>query len=122
MEMHQLRYFAAVARTGTFSRGAQEYRVAQPSLSQQILKLEEELGDRLFERTQRRALLTTAGSLFLPYAKSILVGRRARTAGDLRDGASKSEERSFSERFRPLPHIFCLSSSLLSEKNIPRSK
>ncbi len=40
MEMHQLRYFAAVARMGAFSRGAQECRVAQPSLSQQILKLE----------------------------------------------------------------------------------
>jgi DNA-binding transcriptional LysR family regulator len=53
------------------SRGPR-MRVAQPSLSQQILKLEEELGDRLFERTQRRVLLTTAGSLFLPYAKSIL--------------------------------------------------
>ena len=72
MEMHQLRYFAAVARTGTFSRGAQECRVAQPSLSQQILKLEEEFGERLFERTQRKALLTPAGSLFLPYAASIL--------------------------------------------------
>jgi LysR family hydrogen peroxide-inducible transcriptional activator len=72
MEMHQLRYFAAVARTGTFSRGAQECRVAQPSLSQQILKLEEELGERLFERTQRKALLTPAGSLFLRYAASIL--------------------------------------------------
>lgn len=72
MEMHQLRYFAAVARTGTFTRAAQECRIAQPSLSQQILKLEEELGDRLFERTRRKALLTAAGSLFLPYAVSIL--------------------------------------------------
>jgi LysR family transcriptional regulator, hydrogen peroxide-inducible genes activator len=72
MEMHQLRYFAAVARTGTFSRAARECRIAQPSLSQQILKLEEELGDRLFERTRRKALLTPAGSLFLPYAVSIL--------------------------------------------------
>ena len=40
MEMHQLRYFVAVARTGTFSRAARECRVAQPSLSQQIQKLE----------------------------------------------------------------------------------
>jgi LysR family transcriptional regulator, hydrogen peroxide-inducible genes activator len=72
MEMHQLRYFAAVARTGTFSRAARECRVAQPSLSQQILKLEDEVGERLFERTQRRALLTPAGSLFLPHALNIL--------------------------------------------------
>jgi LysR family hydrogen peroxide-inducible transcriptional activator len=72
MEMHQLRYFAAVARTGNFSRAARECRVAQPSLSQQILKLEDEVGERLFERTQRQALLTPAGSLFLPHAVSIL--------------------------------------------------
>ena len=72
MEMHQLRYFAAVARTGNFSRAARECRVAQPSLSQQILKLEDEVGERLFERTQRQAHLTSAGSLFLPHALSIL--------------------------------------------------
>ena len=51
MEMHQLRYFVAVARTGTFSRAAGECRVAQPPLSQQIQKLESEVGDLLFERT-----------------------------------------------------------------------
>ena len=72
MEMHQLRYFAAVARTGNFSRAAHECRVAQPSLSQQILKLEDEVGERLFERTRRRALLTPAGALFLPHALGIL--------------------------------------------------
>jgi LysR family transcriptional regulator, hydrogen peroxide-inducible genes activator len=72
MEMRQLRYFAAVARTGSFSRAARECHVAQPSLSQQIIKLEEEVGERLFERTQRKALLTPAGSLLLPHAVSIL--------------------------------------------------
>ena len=70
--MHQLRYFVAVARTGTFSRAAGECRVAQPPLSQQIQKLESEVGDRLFERTRRRAILTPAGALFLPHALSIL--------------------------------------------------
>jgi LysR family transcriptional regulator, hydrogen peroxide-inducible genes activator len=72
MEMHQLLYFVTVARTGTFSRAAGECRVAQPSLSQQIQKLESELGERLFERTRRRAILTPAGVLFLPHALSIL--------------------------------------------------
>ena len=72
MEMHQLRYFVAVTRTGTFSRAAGECRVAQPSLSQQIQKLESEVGERLFERTRRRAILTPAGALFLPHALSIL--------------------------------------------------
>jgi LysR family hydrogen peroxide-inducible transcriptional activator len=72
MEMHQLRYFVAIARTGTFSRAAVQCRVAQPSLSQQIQKLESEVGDRLFERTRRQAILTPAGTLFLPHALSIL--------------------------------------------------
>src|SRR5246127_1786166 len=72
MEMHQLRYFVAVARSGNFSRAADECRVAQPSLSQQILKLEDEVGERLFERTRRRAILTPAGSLFLPHALDVL--------------------------------------------------
>jgi LysR family transcriptional regulator, hydrogen peroxide-inducible genes activator len=76
MEMRQLRYFAAVARTGSFSQAARECRVAQPSLSQQIIKLEEEVGERLFERTQRKALLTAAGSLLLPHAVSILEDAR----------------------------------------------
>jgi LysR family hydrogen peroxide-inducible transcriptional activator len=72
MEMHQLRYFVAVARSGNFSRAADECRVAQPSLSQQILKLEDEVGERLFERTRRRAILTQAGTLFLPHALNSL--------------------------------------------------
>ncbi|HXM01240.1 MAG TPA: LysR substrate-binding domain-containing protein [Chthoniobacterales bacterium] len=72
MEMHQLRYFVAVARSGNFSRAADECRVAQPSLSQQILKLEDEVGERLFERTRRRAMLTPAGTLFLPHALNVL--------------------------------------------------
>jgi LysR family hydrogen peroxide-inducible transcriptional activator len=72
MEMHQLRYFVAVARSGNFSRAADECHVAQPSLSQQILKLEDEVGERLFERTRRRAILTPAGTLFLPHVLNIL--------------------------------------------------
>ncbi|MGH7849280.1 MAG: LysR family transcriptional regulator, partial [Thermodesulfobacteriota bacterium] len=48
MEFHQLRYFVAVADSGGFSKAARICFVAQPSLSQQILKLERELGQRLF--------------------------------------------------------------------------
>ncbi|MGA2871487.1 MAG: LysR family transcriptional regulator, partial [Verrucomicrobiota bacterium] len=58
MEMHQLRYMVAVARTKNFSRAAEQCHVSQPSLSQQIQKLESELGGRLFERTKREARLT----------------------------------------------------------------
>lgn len=72
MEMHQLRYFLAVARLGNFSRAAEECHVAQPSLSQQIQKLEEELGESLIERTPRLARLTSAGVLLVPRARQIL--------------------------------------------------
>lgn len=61
MALHQLRYFLAVARTKNFSRAAEQCHVAQPSLSQQIMKLEAELGERLFERTKREVALTPAG-------------------------------------------------------------
>lgn len=72
MEMHQLRYTVAVARTGNFSRAAEQCRVAQPSLSQQIQKLEDELGERLFERLKSGVKLTAAGELFLVRAARIL--------------------------------------------------
>lgn len=72
MEVHQLRYFCAVARHGTFTRASQVEHVAQPSLSQQILKLEAELGARLFDRLPRSAKLTVFGKAFLPKAERIL--------------------------------------------------
>jgi LysR family hydrogen peroxide-inducible transcriptional activator len=72
MEMHQLRYVVAVARAGNFSRAAEQCHVSQPSLSQQVQKLEEELGERLFVRTKREARLTQAGEDFLPRAVRIL--------------------------------------------------
>ena len=72
MEMHQLRYVVAVSRAGNFSRAAAQCHVSQPSLSQQILKLEEELGERLFDRMKREAKLTPHGEAFLPRAIKIL--------------------------------------------------
>jgi LysR family hydrogen peroxide-inducible transcriptional activator len=72
MEMHQLRYMAAVARTRNFSRAAEECHVSQPSLSQQIQKLEDELGEPLFDRMKREAKLTPHGETFLPRAMKIL--------------------------------------------------
>jgi LysR family transcriptional regulator, hydrogen peroxide-inducible genes activator len=72
MEIHQLRYFCAVARHGTFTRASEAEHVAQPSLSQQVLKLEGELGARLFDRLPRSAKLTVFGKAFLPKAERIL--------------------------------------------------
>lgn len=87
MEMHQLRYAVAVARTGNFSRAAEQCHVSQPSLSQQVQKLESELGERLFDRTKREAKLTPAGELFLRRAVRILeeVDAAKREAADARD-------------------------------------
>src|SRR2546423_2374496 len=72
MELHQLRYFVRVAQTGNFSRAAELCRISQPSLSQQILKLERELGQRLLDRLGRRAVPTDAGRLLLERATAIL--------------------------------------------------
>jgi LysR family transcriptional regulator, hydrogen peroxide-inducible genes activator len=72
MEMQQLRYVVAVARMGNFSRAAEHCHVAQPSLSQQIQKLEDELGERLFDRRKREARLTAHGEAFLRRALRIL--------------------------------------------------
>jgi len=72
MELHQLRYFCAVAETGSFSRAAEQSHVSQPSLSQQIMKLEDELGARLFDRLGRSVRLTDLGKTFLPRARGVL--------------------------------------------------
>ncbi len=72
MEIHQLRYFVAAAEMGTFSRAAAHCNVAQPSLSQQIKKLEDELEHPLFDRLGRRVALTDAGRLLLGRASVIL--------------------------------------------------
>jgi LysR family transcriptional regulator, hydrogen peroxide-inducible genes activator len=72
MEIHQLRYFVAVADEGSFSRAAAKVRVAQPSLSQQIRKLEAEVGQPLFDRLPRSVVLTEAGRCLMDYARQIL--------------------------------------------------
>ena len=72
MELHQLRYACAVAETGSFSCAAERCQITQPSLSQQVLKLEEELGAKLFDRLGRGIRLTESRRAFLPDARTIL--------------------------------------------------
>ena len=87
MEIHQLRYFVAVTDEGNFSRAAAKVRVAQPSLSQQIRKLEAEIGQRLFDRLPRSVVLTEAGRCFIDYARQILasIGDARRSVDELKD-------------------------------------
>lgn len=69
MEMHQVRYFLAVARTLNFTRAAEECNVAQPSLTRAIRQLEGELGGDLFRRERPQAQLTELGQRMLPLLK-----------------------------------------------------
>lgn len=89
MELNQLRYFCAVARTGSFTRAAETQRVAQPSLSQQIRRLEQEFGVPLFERLGRVTRLTPFGEELLIEADQILrhVAGAESAVASLRDGS-----------------------------------
>src|SRR5919197_6074234 len=72
MELRQLRYFAAVARQGSFTRAADELHLAQSALSQQVRRLERELRVELLVRASRRVELTDAGEIALTRATRIL--------------------------------------------------
>lgn len=100
MELRHLRYFIAVAEELHFGRAALALGISQPPLSQQIQALEQELGARLFERTNRRVELSEAGRLFLDEARQVLaqvdkaadVARRAQLGqlGELKVGFTTS--------------------------------
>lgn len=100
MELHQLRYFLAVADEGNFTRAAESCFVSQPSLSAQIIKLEGELGEKLFNRLGRTVELTKAGDFLEQRARNILMevenaerqikDGAAEVAGDVKIGATPS--------------------------------
>jgi LysR family hydrogen peroxide-inducible transcriptional activator len=87
MEIRQLEYAVAVAEENSFSRAAERLHLAQPSLSQQIKKLEKELGTTLFDRLARGVVTTEAGERFVERARKILADLvdARRDAGEMRD-------------------------------------
>lgn len=92
MDVRSLRYFVATAEAGSISRAASRSGVTQPSLSQQMMKLEASLGVALFDRLGRGVALTEAGRALLPRARDIL--RRVQEAEsslrvDLEEGAGR---------------------------------
>jgi DNA-binding transcriptional LysR family regulator len=98
MDLRQLEVFAQVATLGSFSRAAEALHLSQPTVSEHIRALEEELGLRLLDRLGRGAAATRAGELLLDYAQRILVLHRearqalasfqGRMSGELVVGAS----------------------------------
>jgi len=72
MELRHLRYFAALAEELNFTRAAERVHVAQSTLSHQIRQIEDEIGQRLFDRVGKHVLITEAGEAFLLYATRAL--------------------------------------------------
>jgi DNA-binding transcriptional LysR family regulator len=110
MEMHQVRYFLAVARTRNFTRAAEECNVTQPSLTRAIKQLEGELGGDLFRRERPAAQLTELGQRMHPLltqcydaavgARSLASSFKKGELGTLRMGLSHSIDLSLL-----LPHL-----------------
>jgi DNA-binding transcriptional LysR family regulator len=86
LTLQQLNYFVAAVEHGSFSAAAEALRIAQPSLSERIRRLERRLGVTLFVRTNRRLVLTEAGRLFLPRAELAWPRRRRPSTRSARYG------------------------------------
>jgi DNA-binding transcriptional LysR family regulator len=94
MELRQLQYFVAVVRHGQFTRAAEELWTTQPALSQQVRRLEAELGVALLRRTSRGVLPTAAGEALLARAETVLAEvAAARADMDRHAGATRGRVR-----------------------------
>ncbi len=98
VELRHLRYFVALAERLSFTRAAAQVHITQSTLSHQIKKLEDELGQSLFQRAGKRVIMTEAGELFLPSVTRalneidsgirLIRGAGHQLAGHLRIGAT----------------------------------
>jgi len=106
MQLNQLRAFEAVARTGSFSRAAEELSVTQPAVTVQVRHLERHCGVQLFERVRRRPHLTQAGQTLYAYAQRIFaLVTEAAGALDLARGLRSGRLRIVSGRTPAAYHI-----------------
>src|SRR5260221_11020216 len=101
MELQQLRYVVALARERNFRRAAESAHITQPTLSQQVQKLERELHTRLFERSSRQVKLTSPGESFLTHAKLVFETLDKAVGG----GKSRSKEITGTLRIGAIPTI-----------------
>lgn len=104
MEIQQIRYFLAVADLRNFTRAAERCHVAQPSLSQQIKKLEQALGGPLFHRMGRRVVLTEQGALLEKKARRILL-EHENAVQQLTDSFQNSHSISFGAIMSMAPYL-----------------
>ncbi|GAA1585040.1 MULTISPECIES: LysR family transcriptional regulator [Kribbella] len=88
MEFRQIQYFVTVAEVLNFGRAAEQLGIGQPGVSQQVARLERELGVQLFDRSARAIRLTEPGQRFLPAARAVLAA--VETARAAATGSSRT--------------------------------
>jgi len=122
MELRHLRYFITVAQEQSFTRAAEKLFTAQPSLSQQIKDLEQEVGVNLFERSSRKIQLTDEGKAFLIYAEKALENAKLAVASARQVAQQKNNQIHIGflnvAELKVMPHILAKLKKTMSDLKI----